>query len=410
MNKITVTLVMAAILASAAAINAEEAENQALTAVSGTTISGYVETSMNWQFGDKKTSFARTNNGAKTQNGFNLDAVQIGIGKALAEDAVAWDAGYQVDLIFGEEAESLYCSNLGNQAAIKNAYVDLRAPIGNGLDFRVGVFESIVGYESNTGHENYNYSRSYAYYFQPTQNTGILGSYNFDISDWTLGLKGGIANTYTTGSDLNIRSGNSARLAYMGAVNLIFPDSTGFMEGTEIYFSIANGNNPVYNKMDIPQAKCHNSVALSTGITMPLPIDGLELGFAYDYYQQGAGASADDSVPPPAFNNRGWANTYAAYLNYEATEKLSFANRIEYMNLSGNIIAVEVNEESRADGSYKDGQFIEDTFTISYKLWENVLTRAEFRWDHDLTGNKRMNDECTDNNAFGISGNIVYAF
>ena len=32
--------------------------------------------------------------------------------------------------------------------AIRQAYVALRAPVGNGLDFKVGVFDSIIGYES----------------------------------------------------------------------------------------------------------------------------------------------------------------------------------------------------------------------------------------------------------------------
>ena len=83
MNKWTLALAVAGIVSMAAVATAEEAENQALTAVSGTTISGYVDTSMNWQFGDLKTSSGRSwNSDAGTQNGFNLNAVKIGVGKA----------------------------------------------------------------------------------------------------------------------------------------------------------------------------------------------------------------------------------------------------------------------------------------------------------------------------------------
>jgi uncharacterized low-complexity protein len=87
MNKWTLALAAAGIVSMAAVASAEEADNQVLTAVSGTTISGYVDTSMNWQFGDKKTSVGRVNDARNKQNGFNLNAVKIGIGKALEEDA-----------------------------------------------------------------------------------------------------------------------------------------------------------------------------------------------------------------------------------------------------------------------------------------------------------------------------------
>ncbi|MBR5605137.1 MAG: hypothetical protein IKW70_01735, partial [Verrucomicrobia bacterium] len=58
----------------------------------------------------------------------------------------------------------------------------------------------------------------------------------------------------------------------------------------------------------------------------------------------------------------------------------------------------------------KEDEYLSDTFTVSYKLWENVLTRAEFRWDHDLSGDRRMVDTADRNNAFGITGNIIYVF
>jgi hypothetical protein len=96
-----------------------------------------------------------------------------------------------------------------------------------------------------------------------------------------------------------------------------------------------------------------------------------------------------------------WANAYAAYLAYDVTDKLTLANRAEYAN--------------GTDGSWgfwsgEDDEYLSDNFTVSYKLWENVLTRAEFRWDHDLSGNKAAVDDWDRNNSFGITGNIVYVF
>ena len=39
--------------------------------------------------------------------------------------------------------------------------VSLRAPVGNGLDCKVGVFDGLLGYESHDAGSNPNYTRAY---------------------------------------------------------------------------------------------------------------------------------------------------------------------------------------------------------------------------------------------------------
>ncbi len=389
MNKWTLALAVAGIVSMAAVATAEEAENQALTAVSGTTISGYVDTSMNWQFGDLKTSSGRSwNSDAGTQNGFNLNAVKIGVGKALEEDASVWAAGYQADVVFGDIAGLYYAANANGNVALQNAYVDLRAPIGNGLDFRFGLFQTIVGYESDDAYLNPNFSHSYGYALEPMQHVGGLLSYHFDLNDWILGAYAGVANTYDA-RFTNDRASDSSRLTYMGALNLVFPESTGFMEGTEIYGGVISGVDTFSRGTDSP-----NRVNYYAGITLPLPVTGLRLGFAYDYRHDGSDNTWEGS----------WADAYAAYLAFDVTEKLTLANRIEYANGKVGTWSVVGTDWSKED------EFLSDTFTVSYKLWENVITRAEFRWDHDCSGDHRMVDNGSRANAFGITGNICYVF
>lgn len=397
MNKWTVALAIAGIVSMSSIASAQEAENQVLTAVSGTTISGYVDTSMNWQFGADKTSAGRVNDSADSQNGFNLNSVKIGIGKALEEDASIWAAGYQADFRIGPDAR-MYRNTFGagDEFAIQNAYVDLRAPIGNGLDFRFGVFESIIGYESSDSYENPNFSRSYGFSLQPRQNVGGLISYNFDLSDWILGVRAGIANSYSNFDYVNVRYSDSARLSYMGALNLIFPESTGFLEGTEVYFGVINGlEDYEFNNQAQP-----NYVNYYAGITMPLPVEGLRFGFAYDYRYN------DDRAPAVQST---WANAFAAYLSYDVTDKLTLANRLEYANGSCGTYLMG-NADYTNWGTGESDKFLSDTVTVSYKLWENVLTRVEFRWDNDISGNGRATDTADKDNAFGITGNIVYMF
>ena len=182
----------------------------------------------------------------------------------------------------------------------------------------------------------------------------------------------------------------------MGALNLIFPESTGFLEGTEVYFGVINGlEDYEFNNQAQP-----NYVNYYAGITMPLPVEGLRFGFAYDYRYN------DDRAPAVQST---WANAFAAYLSYDVTDKLTLANRLEYANGSCGTYLMG-NADYTNWGTGESDKFLSDTVTVSYKLWENVLTRVEFRWDNDISGNGRATDTADKDNAFGITGNIVYMF
>src|SRR5437879_13119018 len=76
---------------------------------------------------------------------------------------------------------------------VKQAFVDLHAPIGNGLDIKLGHFNYIGGYEVPDAGGNPNYSRSFAWTQEPASHTGLLLSYT--VNDW-LSLMIGVANTY----------------------------------------------------------------------------------------------------------------------------------------------------------------------------------------------------------------------
>lgn len=385
-------------LALATAAQAEEAESQVITALSGTTLSGYVDTSMNWQFGDKTNSAGRVNDAADRQNGFNLDVAQIRISKELDEDGSLWSAGYAVSMLLGPTAGEMSYAIGNGDFALQHAYVDLRAPVGNGLDFRFGAFESLIGFEALETYANPNFSRSYGSYLAHGQSVGGLASYTFDMNDWLLSVSGGIANAYDNPT-INERASDSARLSYMGAVSLVFPESTGFLEGSELYAAVVNGINPDGNRDAAPNSQ-PNTVGANVWFQMPLPVEGLSWVAAYDY----VGNGHRDGVAPVSSS---WSNAYAMYLIYDATEKLTFANRFEYADGSAGTYDVALTHPNWGE---EEDQFLADTFTVSYKLWENVITRAEFRWDHDLSGNLRMSDDGTRDNAFQIGANICYIF
>src|SRR5690606_2310055 len=100
--------------------------------------------------------------GPSKADGFNLNVVQISLEKPLDESE--WAAGYRVDLWAGPDANRLFTQSIDASAeadfAIRQAYVNLRMPVRNGLDVKVGVFDTIIGYESVASPNNPNFTRS----------------------------------------------------------------------------------------------------------------------------------------------------------------------------------------------------------------------------------------------------------
>jgi len=204
MNKWTLGLAAVGLVSLPALVQAEEKASAVMTALSSTTISGYVDTSAQWDIGTGNSFVPGFIYNAGKQDGFNLNKVKVRIEKPL--DEAQWSAGYRADLLFGPDANTFgsASSPLGfndSDFAIQQAYVLLRAPVLNGLDFKMGVFDSIIGYESHDSVNNPNYTRSYGTTIEPHTHTGILATYQ--AADW-LGIAAGIANTF--GPSINERA------------------------------------------------------------------------------------------------------------------------------------------------------------------------------------------------------------
>ena len=81
MNKWTLALAAAGVVSLPAFSPAEEKPNQVLTALSGTTISGYVNTSIEWSPGTGNAHVPVYGQNQGKQDGFNLDKVKVRIEK-----------------------------------------------------------------------------------------------------------------------------------------------------------------------------------------------------------------------------------------------------------------------------------------------------------------------------------------
>lgn len=356
------------------------------TALSATTLSGSLNTSAIWNVGTGNQSMpGRMFDVGNKMDGFNLDSFVLKLEKPLDEGT--WSAGYAVELLYGSDAP-LYGTSPAFPAAIatgdlaiKQAYVSLRAPVGNGINFKVGAWDTPIGYEVYSYAANPTFSRSYGYFLEPFTHTGVQSSYKFN--DHIEAIAGVADARGTFGiNQINGRTRVESGKSFIGSVILTAPESFGFLSGSSVYFGAT----------DIQQDSASNPltkdrVNLYAGATVKTPIEKLTLGTGYDYV-------ANNLV------NGDYANALAGYATYQLTEKLKFNTRGDYTWAT--------------DGTYfsngvKD-RYFSLTSNFDYALWANVLTRFEVRWDHDLEGKSYGDLTGLKENAVSLVANVVYKF
>lgn len=355
---------------------AEEQPSPILTALSSTTISGFVDVSAHWNLGsDNAFNPPPYIYNAGKSDGFNLNKVKLRIDRPL--DEAQWSAGYRADLLFGPDANTFATQSINatgaSDFAIQQAYVALRAPAGNGLDLKLGVFDSIIGYESHDNGSNPNYTRSYGTTIEPHTHTGLLATYQ--VMD-SLGLAAGIANTLIP--PINSRSTRAeSHKTYMVSAAFTIPEEMGFLAGSSVYAGFVEGFGGTGGE---DQANFY------VGATLNTPVAGVKAGAAFDYVSDFAGVDGAH------------ARTYAGYLSFEATEKMSIHARAEYADI---------------DNLFAGGDIFALTGTLEYDLWRNVLSRLELRWDHNASGNESFGGTALSpsrKNEYLVAANLIYKF
>jgi predicted porin len=399
-NKWTLGLAAIGLVSLAPAVLAQTAAQQQtplLTSLSATTISGYVDTSAVWNPGTGNYNVAPyAFNSQEKQNGFNLDAVDIKLSKPMEQGK--WSAGYVAELSYGPDAEAIDAGAY----PIRQAYVDLGIPIGNGLELKLGRFDNILGYETSDAMNDPNWTRSYGYTFEPTEHTGLLASYKF--ADW-MGLQVGAVDEVTTFGDANFRS--ESRRGVISLLTLTAPDNWGFLKGSAFYAGLD------YGPGAIPGGGSKNIVEWYVGSTINTPLTGLSLGAAWD-------SISDTDV---ADIDAGSFNSIAGYLSYKFNDKASLNGRIEYAD--GTALCYQAFTDNPTVPLGTMDKVVALTGTFEYDLWANVISRLEVRWDHNAgnIGHHPNSDAFggeapagtlgslpTKNNEVMIAANVIYKF
>ncbi len=376
-NKWTLGLAAVGVVSLASAARADEKVSQLNTALSNTTLSGYVDVGAQYV---NATGAAYSTAAAK--DSFSLNTVDIALDKPL--DATPFSAGYHVELWTG--AGTTAPAPLTTGSLVRQAYLALSTTIGGQeIDWKIGVWDTIIGYEGLTSGANPNYTHSDGFFVEPTTHTGVLASYKVNDS---VSVQAGVADDSYAGGGFygaginGVGGGPGGTLhnpTIIGAVALTAPDSFGPLKGATLTIGGANTSGVFGGFLD----------SVYAGATIPTSNSALKFGAAYDYVDAANGAGSAH------------ANILGIYGTYQASDKLAFNVRGEVYNQS-------------VGAPFLPGKNGEElTATASYALWANVLSRVEVRWDHSENAAAFAANTANagaEKNAILLAAQLIYTF
>ncbi len=373
-NKWTLGLAAVGVVSLTSAARADET-NMVQTALANTTISGYVDVSGQFNHGGGGNNTPNYNFG-NNANQINLIVVQVSLDKPL--DEAPWASGYHVDVWMGPDASALGTSTSGGDFAIRQAYIALRTPIGNGIDWKIGVFDTIIGYEGLTSGNNPNFSHSYGFNIEPTTHTGVLAAYHatdwltaqFGVADQSYGF--GAYSAQINGIPSNGNNGSLSTPTLMWGPTLTAPESWGWAKGGTLSVGTVNTSGS------------SGATSFFAAVTVPTPIAQLKFGGSFDYLNV-----RHDVNGPGTHGGNTW--NLAGYGTYAFNDKLSLSVRAEHLDGGGSLNGGAYQNETAFGNNAAD----EITATVQYNLWANVLTRLEVRMDHVEHGNSYASSSST---------------
>jgi hypothetical protein len=349
---------------------AVEKVNYVETAQSGIKLSGYVDAGYTYNF-QSEGVFGKSGGAAgpdiNPRGDFNLNAVKLTLEKPLS-NANEFQAGFRADIKFGEDAGLLNSkvaddkSGSSDNFSLDQAYVIIRAPLGNGLDITVGKFASLLGYEVDDRPANLNITYGYDYKFVTTHQTGVKFYYPVnDIVELQLAVSNG--SGVDTGSQAITPDPN-------------FSDGYG-VTGT-INIKNSGGNANLFNGVYYSDSTRDGFTNENEGVLLWNVWGNWAPKFANDKLLLGFSSTlgdVDDASHSPTRPNEAYTFwTASLYAKYQFTDIFSLAGRASYYH--------SVDEKSRKFTSFDDnGDAWSWTGTAGFDLLENLMLRAEYRAD-----------------------------
>ncbi len=285
-------------------------------------------------------------------NEFSVDAAKLELGKAAANPG---DAGFQLDLLFGQNADiSRFLSPTHSGVGVngdddfslfvQQAYVSYNY---NGTELKMGNFETLLGWELIDSNKNYNISHGILFTWTiPLYHTGIMagGSVGENVG-WNLGFVNGFNNTVET---------NDSK----GVLGLISIEEEPFFASLSAYFGA-----DAFQGAGGQPGSSDDQLILDFVATVT-PSDDLTFWLNVDYGEQEDG----DLLGGDA---EWWG--IALGTNIVLSDTLSLALRGEYFEDSENFRGIA--------GAARSFEAYSLTGTLAYALTEHLTLRGELRYD-----------------------------
>lgn len=329
-------------------------------------------------------------------------------------------AGFRARLNFGSDAR-VTRARTNYQPGVASAEMDFQElyaeyilPVGNGLKVQAGKINTLIGYEVINSWENPNFSRTFMFGLgQAFTTTGIRFSYTFNPM---ISASVGVVNGWDNTDDNNKGKTVEWLVALTPHEKL----------GVNFYGSVGPEQTNTVGGV-LPSGVGANASALRTvvGSIITFKATSQDTIILEPYYANEANANL---VAGQAGKNARW-NGLGAYYLHDFDDQWSVRLRGEIFEDAGGsractgVIAGSVGAFTGAPGGWNTcagataaapatavAQTLwETTYTVQYKPFPSLITRAEFRYDKSnknvfLNGNDRSNNQET------MSFQVVYLF
>ncbi|MBT5925892.1 MAG: outer membrane beta-barrel protein [Verrucomicrobia bacterium] len=138
-------------------------------------------------------------------NEFTINKIKVTLENPATMSPSEWDVGYHISAMFGADSRFLNSAGgLPGMDDIRQAYLDINVPVGEGLNVKAGQLISLWNFESGDGGAvNPNFSQGNQWFFTGNPpGTGVQVSHPItDGVDFTLRLQNGFYSGATDGND-----------------------------------------------------------------------------------------------------------------------------------------------------------------------------------------------------------------
>lgn len=363
-----------------------------VTMFKGTKLSGHVDTAYGFSFNqlhanpfNNPPALNIGNNPIRVfdnqDHSFNLHAVQLNLERLATKDMIV---GYHIELMFGSDVKFFDPVSLG----IQEGWIQILAPLGNGLDIRVGKQASLIGYEVVENTNNLNYSRGVVWgQAEPITATGVRATYSFSEQfSATLGFNNG-RNQFLTTTDFDFDHGKAVEAQVMVKPMKDLWVAMNFNAGNEINPAIALASASTNDKYYI------------WNIVAEYKMDKLTAAINFTQASmQGVGNQV-------LANGRAAQRGVAVYGKYQLTDAFATGVRAEYFSDQKGAILASVPGDT-GDGA----RVITLTLTQELKVAQHLILRLEFRHDSSNQHIFTRNDDPTSANGGAARGDNTIAF